>query len=188
MLKNKKNQELWKIYTDIPLPNWPIITRWGTWVSCAIYISNNRNNIKKILNSLEKSYYNEIKKYVNCSELNFELDEIGYFDFIPEKIKLLEGNKIDLHSSLNIYLSVRNNLKNEEYINEFDRIYSKNYGLKWVVENFLNKNIETLGVYKWLPITSVDAERSFSKYKNIYSDLRTSLASETIYKMFLIMN
>lgn len=74
LLKNKKNQELWKIYTDIPLPNWPIITRWGTWVSCAIYISNNRNNIKKILNSLEKSYYNEIKKYVNCSELNFELD------------------------------------------------------------------------------------------------------------------
>lgn len=100
----------------------------------------------------------------------------------------MEGNKIDLHSSLNIYLSVRNNLKNEEYINEFDRIYSKNYGLKWVVENFLNKNIETLGVYKWLPITSVDAERSFSKYKNIYSDLRTSLASETIYKVFLIMN
>ncbi len=41
-IKNKTNKALWKSKTNIALPNWPILTRWETWIICGIYLLQNK--------------------------------------------------------------------------------------------------------------------------------------------------
>jgi hypothetical protein len=44
-----------------------------------------------------------------------------------------------------------------------------------------------ISAYKFAPVTSVDVERSFSIYKNILSDNRTSFSPENLEK-YIICN
>ena len=38
----------------VSIPPWPVLTRWGTWISCGLYVANNFSAIKNFVDGLEE--------------------------------------------------------------------------------------------------------------------------------------
>ncbi len=53
LIKNKDNNERWEKMTKLSLPKFPILTRWGTWISCSVFIYKNFDKIKRFLISIK---------------------------------------------------------------------------------------------------------------------------------------
>jgi len=46
--------EIYKgILPSVPLPSAPVLTRWGTWMETAFFISNHFDGLRKVLEKLE---------------------------------------------------------------------------------------------------------------------------------------
>ena len=63
------------IASDIPQPPQPIVTRWGTWISAAIYYASNSLSITKVVNALEDEGLSIVaaKKLLESSEVKNDL-------------------------------------------------------------------------------------------------------------------
>ncbi len=179
---------LWKRITKIPIPKQPILTCWGTWIECGVILSENRNQIFSFLKSLDKKYENEVCKFFDNQILLNDLNNVKFYISLPKKIKLLEKNGTTIENQLNLFQSIYKNLQNNEDGKEFQRILDKNIDLKYFLSCLEEKNLEVLGYYKWLPISTAEVERSFSKYNQIFTNQRMNLKPETLYKMFLLLN
>lgn len=81
---------------------------------------------------------------------------------------------------------------------KLQEVFKKNPGLdelKTIAEIHTGKNTENyisltpneIAAFKWAPVTSVDVERSFSRYKNILSPDRRNFTFENL-KMYVISN
>jgi hypothetical protein len=53
------------------------------------------------------------------------------------------------------------------------------------VENF-EMEVSLVPQFKYAPVTSVDVERSFSQFKNLFSDRRRSFSVQNIEKHLII--
>lgn len=53
--KNKENQKIYYNSTNLPLPKYPVITRWGTFIDFNIFIFQNRDKIKLFIENLPNS-------------------------------------------------------------------------------------------------------------------------------------
>ncbi len=71
---------------------------------------------------------------------------------------------------------------------EFQRYLNKNANLKYFLDCLEEKNSEVLSFYKWLPISTAEFERSFSKYNQIFTNQRMDLKPEKLFKLFLLLN
>ncbi len=79
-------------------------------------------------------------------------------------------------------------LKNSEYYNRFEKILLKNPDFEYFKNFQTMKSKEDGKFFSFVPLTSVEVERSFSKYRDILSD-KKSLSIETIEKyLFLYFN
>ncbi len=87
---NTKNKILWKETTALPLPKLPIDTRWGSWMSFLCFIKNNKDQIDNYIGRLKYFSYNNLKDLWTSSKFKNELDDICRYEFISEKIILLE--------------------------------------------------------------------------------------------------
>ncbi len=81
-----------------------------------------------------------------------------------------------------------NSLQINSDINEFERILSKNRDLKKFLEFYWNNDSNKMKYFRWLPISTANVERSFSRYKSILTDKRTNFKPETVFKIFLLLN
>jgi hypothetical protein len=52
LIKNKLNQNIFREETLLPIPKFPIITRWGTWLEFVVYLYTNFNLIKSVVTKL----------------------------------------------------------------------------------------------------------------------------------------
>ncbi len=75
-----------KNITGLKLPDWPIITRWGTWLTCANYLSLNKSKVFKFIESVQIRYITEVTKIQNSTKLDNELRKELSYKNISKKI------------------------------------------------------------------------------------------------------
>lgn len=191
-------------YPDLPLPPSPVITRWGTWLSAVEFYANHFDKIKDIVKDLpdDSASVKALKTLVSSAELprNLAFLTLNY-TFLAAKLKEMQEKNSSLRQSLQ-YLddiesklfSVRGNV-GKSVIEKFKSVIGKNpdleklKGISAVLEGndaddhddpTLGLNPAEIASFQFAPITSVEAERSFSMHKFLLSDRRHGLTPENL--------
>jgi len=126
---------------------------------------------------------------------------------LSDSITQLETFGLSLHQSIKIVQDVENTIQQAEnrvgrtrYKKKLKSGLDKNTGFKTVTtiskilngEKVLNQNFpddlnnSDIAHFQFAPITSVDVEKSFSKYKNLLSDNRRSFTMENIKHALIV--
>lgn len=128
------------------------------------------------------------------------------FGTLSDSITQLETFGLSLQHSIKIVQDVENKIQQAEnrvgqdIKKKLKSILNKNTGIKTMTtiskilngENVLNQNFpddlnnSDIAHFQFAPITSVDVERSFSKYKNLLSDNRRSFTIENIKHALIV--
>lgn len=196
----------YKEMCDLPLPPTPILTRWGTWIISALFLSQNFTILNSIIQSFDPNDSISIKKSQDLFSNSVIKQQLSYiqsnYSQLPTEITKLEYQGLTLCKSLDIF---NNSIKNinivegnigEQVNHKLSSVLHKNVGLKILNEiasvhrgTFLNLTLEPniIAVMKFAPISSCDVERSFSLYKNILTDNRTNF-TESNLEMYVISN
>lgn len=89
-----------EILPGVSLPPEPILTRWGTWLSAALYYAEHFEKIKEVVNALDVNEATAISKALKilqskeiCGALAFL--RANFSDF-PNSIEKLESSKLEL--------------------------------------------------------------------------------------------
>lgn len=195
---------------DIALPPQPIITRWGTWLNACMYYCENFKIIKQIVQSFDSEEAASIKIAQDMlSEPNIE----GSLAFIKSNFALLTATITSLEKmgeemvdSISLIKRVETSLSNTRgeiatgIASKLKKGLDKNTGYKTLCkisdilsgENYSMDGIEEdltaneLPHFKYAPITSVDVERSFSRYKNLLADNRRSFTFDNLRMTFVV--
>lgn len=203
--KAPRRIEIYKAkYPDLPLPPSPVITRWGIWLSAVEFYANHFDKIKDIVKDLpdDSASVKALKTLVSSAELprNLAFLTLNY-TFLAAKLKEMQEKNSWLRQSLQ-YLddiesklfSVRGNV-GKSVIEKFKSVIGKNpdleklKGISAVLEGndaddhddpTLGLNPAEIASVQFAPITSVEAERSFSMHKFLLSDRRHGLTPENL--------
>lgn len=209
-LKAPYRRECFKsIAPSVALPPKPVITRWGTWLNACIYYSENFQTVKSIVNNFDAEDAASIKIAQNA----FSSDKIegnlafikSNFSILSSTITSLEKQDLELIDAISYIDKVSTVLKKargkvgQSIIAKFNKVLEKNYGFQTIrkIALILTGEMATFEIeeelsvsdsvfFKYAPITSVDVERSFSRYKNLLSDKRRSFTFENIKKHLII--
>lgn len=171
----------------------PVITRWGTWLAAASYYAKHYFAVKSVVNTLNSREAIAIKKAKRIFAIASVEEEVKFihtqFSEITNSIQHLQNPNLPLQSSLNIINKTMNKLTKVRLHPKGKQIYLKlrsvlksNPGYETVrmmnkviqneeVETTSKVNKNTLQHFeqcKYLPITSVDVERSFSHFDFLY--------------------
>jgi len=191
LLKNKKNQEIFKTKTNINIPSWPIITRWGTWIKFSVWIFNNFDKINDFImliaqtsgNNIDKEMHNELK----TKEIEQELKFCNKMGFLVDYIINLENESKTTESQIEIIKNVIARIKSENiYYKRFFSICSKNPDLEWFLNYNSLKCKNEDKIYAYVPLTNVQVERSFSMYRDILSDKRKNFITDNLEKYIIL--
>jgi len=194
----------------IPLPPEPIITRWSTWLNAVNYYCEHFLHIKNVILQLDSDdalAIKNTKKLVENPEIEENLIYIkSNFGFLATEITRLETSGMLLSESVCCIEKVKQQIKQalektgEMVTKKLDDVLNKNSGFKilTIISNILkgekvlreelpeDLTCDDLIHYKFAPITSVDVERSFSKYKHILSDRRRKFLFENLKKVLIV--
>lgn len=207
-LKSPSRIQIFKdLVPDLALPPQPVLTRWGTWISAAIYYANNLTAFKEIVNSLDEDSSSSIKcvkKLLQKKSIESDLVFIASnYYMLPDSINAMEKRNETLENSLKIVenavskiASVRGT-KGCAIREKCDRVFSANSDLDTIKriekcitgnegQNLTNIKPENMLCFKYAPITSVEVERSFSKLKYILSDRRQNFTADNLKKVLVI--
>ena len=196
-----------EVAPDLKLPPQPIITCWATWLKAANYYAINFDVIKEIVCSFDKEEALSIdlsQKCLNDERVRSELIFIhANYGFLIELIKKLETRNLILNDSIKLVNEAVEKVtqvpsqKGEAIKEKLNYILNKNKGFEKLVkinqilngesQMNLKYSIEEMSAFKYAPITSCEAERSFSVFKSILSEKRTSFNFENL-KMYLFVN
>lgn len=191
---------------ELSLPPQPVLTRWGTWISAAIYYSNNLDKIREVLHAVsedEVASVREVKKLLYHEELSNDLAFITtHYSVLPEAILKLEKKGDTLVSSMAIFEDAVKQLlqapgeKGSSVSEKCKRVLSANVDIEKIkkIRDVLKgeSSVSTgmcpseISCFKFAPITSVEVERSFSMMKNILSDKRLSMTVDTLKKHLVV--
>lgn len=195
---------------NIPLPPQPVLTRWGTWIIAAVYFCEHFEILKDIISGLNRDDATSIEKaqdLFNDSDMKLNLIYIyANFGTLPISITQLETSGLSLHDSIQIVKEVENKIQQaenrigQEIKKKFKSVLDKNSGFitlssiskvldgEATSSDSLPEDLTTsdLAHFKFAPITSVDVERSFSKYKTLLSDNRRSFNIENIKQTIIV--
>jgi hypothetical protein len=208
-VKCNSRVQKFKATLQIPLPPQPIITRWGTWIEAACYYAENFDSIKTfVCGSLvpeDAASIRQAQLILQKSNIRDDLLCItNNFRSLPETIRKLEANGLQLLDSLEILNSAGKTIDNinvpklESIRKKYHAVLAKNSGLSImkVVLSQLNGDTshealadvyaEDILCLKHAPLVSCEVERSFSKYKAIFRDNRNSFTFENL-KMHIII-
>lgn len=191
-------QVLKNMYPNLTLPPQPVITRWGTWLKAASYLSEHFHEISNVINCLNSNEALSIRKAKSAindeniqSDLNFINDN---FTIIQEALIKLQESKLSISDSLEIIDNIRCHLdwsSNKVIENKLEQVLERNPDYD-VIRGISEKVVKEIDIddndlfYKYAPLTSVDVERSFSIYKWILSIKRNRLNVENIEKLMVI--
>ncbi len=191
LVKNKEKQRLFLEVTNLSLPVWPIVTRWGTWLNFVGWLFSNFSVIKKFIETLATEYQttNEIEIFNMLKEDEFEREirEVVKLCFLSVEISKLESERLTTEEQSNIISAILSSLADMPfYTSRFEQILSRNSDLQFFRNFNLLESTETDKIYGFFPLTTVEVERSFSKYRDILTDKRKNLLIENLEKYLII--
>lgn len=130
----------------------------------------------------------------------------SYLGFIPAAIDKLQTRGLSLNAQIEIVEDVRTRLRSipgsrgNSLQVKADEVFTKNRGymtLRQLNDALISGTSDTptslptspviLSSYTYAPLTSVDVERSFSDYKQLLTDHRTSFGQQNIEKHLVVM-
>lgn len=192
-----------------PLPPQPVITRWGTWLAAAVFYAENflefKSVVLKIAEVDDALCVQKVHELLKTTNTGKDLAFIyANCKFLLKIIEDLERRGIALSENINIIDNLKTHVnqipgeKGNLLKNKLKHILEKNPGLADLCK--INKILQgdevdvmeeiepiALSSFKYAPITSVDVERSFSKYKTLLSDKRYNF-KEVNFEMLLVVN
>lgn len=176
---------------DVPLPPEPVVTRWGTWLSAAIYYESYLDSIKLVIDNMDDEGAASIiraKRAIALPNTKFSLNIIkSHFGFLTDILKKLQAGQMKLNDSLELLQIVEDkvNLLENPLLkvvkDKMNNVLRKNVGLAKVREIMQaikggqivdGYTYEEVLAFTFAPVTSVDVERSFSMYKGFSRDNR----------------
>jgi hypothetical protein len=206
-LKAPSRCDVYKQYMSCPLPPDVVITRWGTWLTAAIFYASHFENFSTVIHALpdDSKYTSNVKLLLQKDTLASDLAFIqAYLHFLPDVIRKLEGRGLGLNAQLAMVEDVQSKIallpgsRGVILKRKADSVFEKNTGLSLLRE--INDSLvhgtapppsmspALLSAYTYAPIVSVEVERSFSEYKALLSDRRMSFTSENIEKHLVVQH
>lgn len=209
-LKAPSRVQLFKeMAPEIPLPPQPVLTRWGTWLSAALYYAANFTKIQDIINCFaeeESTAVQIVRTIIQKKSLHRDLVFLAsHFVNFPTAITILENREGTLVNKLQTFDNVIDELRGikgkigEEIEEKCRKIVLANKELSRMqkialilkgdsmTEDIADINMETVPCFKHAPVTSAEVERSFSQLKYILSDRRLSLTADNLKKLLVVM-
>jgi hypothetical protein len=187
-IKNKNNQEEFIKNTQIKLPKFPVLTRWGTWIECASYIFKNYAILLNFFNSNPTIYCQLSIVFENETLIN-QLRFVNNCQFITEAINKLENEAIRTEEQVKILLKVISKVHEDNdvvLVKKMSALIKKNPDLNF----FLTYNAVTCGIeeklFEYVPLVSASAERSFSLLKILFTERRTNLTPDNLEKLLIL--
>lgn len=201
-LKEPAHVQLYKDrLPEVPLPPEPVLTRWGTCLYAVSFYQENFDQLKDVVASIDDSHtacVREAKCTFDCDTVYRDINFIHtHYSSLSKTIKCLENRGAPLHESLQFITNTILSLNavpgetGEKVKSKLDAVLDSNPGLKKIqsINEYLSGittslpdecSEQSVPVYKYCPITSVEVERSFSAYKLILVDNRKSWTPETL--------
>jgi hypothetical protein len=194
----------------LALPPQPIITRWGTWLDAANYYCTNYSEIENIFNTFDTKDSSSIKPVQELFSVTMSRN-LAYIKSnvcgISKSITRLETVGIQLCDAINIVKQTESELSQVqgEVANKVNAklqsVLERNPGYSTLckVSDILCGNGAELGgneqelsandltLFKYSPVTSCGVERSFSRYKLLFSENRRSFQVDNV-KMHVIIH
>lgn len=192
LIKNHENQSFFKESTNLKMPKFPIITRWGSWLNFSIYLSVNYNKICKFYSYLVEKRGNKYKRdldLIKSETFISELKLIKKHEIIIQSITKLESDTISTEEQIIIFKEAISVIDEEIIKIKLNCLMEKNPDLHFFIKYDSMRAVENDKKYAYVPLTTAAVERSFSNLKFILDDKRKSLTVENIERMlFLYFN
>lgn len=196
---------------DLPLPPSPCLTRWGTWLSAALYYAEHFEAIKETVGELDQrdaesiSVLNEI---FQNPELQTHLVFIkAHFTDIPVVLTKLQSRSLTAPAAWRLFSDVLHpffEIQLPKLQQKVRDVLQRNSGLLQLIpilqlldptcstlELSLGKapdlSVSALAAFNFAPLTTVDVERSFSRYKGLLRSDRTNFTEENLRKYMFVM-
>ena len=98
--KSAFRQQHYKTETQLPLPPKTVLTRWGTWISTAIFYSQNYQKVCAFINNSsinsKSKAVNSLKTLISLNDLSNQFIELSELEFLIESINKLEAGGLRL--------------------------------------------------------------------------------------------
>ena len=192
-----------EICPELALPPEAVTTRWGSWLNVVEYYAKNYEKVKQVIEKLDASdsaAVTKAKEIMHQPKLLLDHSFLSAnFTFLCAPLAELEQKDASLFNSLNILTTVENKVNSvkeavEKKISaKLEAVISKNPNLETIRlissticgEQLADEDLSKiklspaqLASFKYAPITTVDAERSFSIHKSMLSDRRRCMTVE----------
>lgn len=171
-----------------------------------MYYADNFNSFKEVVFDFSESDSQSIQ---DCQSLlkNPKIEQNlaflkANYNCVSGAIKKLETGGLTLVEALDVVHNFQSAISSvpgpigKKVLTKLESVLTKNTGLKvleQVSKILCGEIVESLEMqesllpkFKFAPITSVDVERSFSRFKNILSDRRRSFSVQTLEKHLII--
>ena len=166
---------------EINLPLYPVITRWGTWLEVSFFYCENFSIILEFIKKLsQKNNKNihELKKLVEDPEVFCQISSLKKYKFLTESIE--KGIKRDLNviQQFDIIEKVEKILEGAPLV-KLKKSLEKNSNLRNFIKN-IKTNLNCDQTFLYSPLTTIDVDRSFSKFKYLITDGRNRLSEKNV--------
>lgn len=195
-----------EVEPGLSLPPQPVTTRWGTWIEAVSYYAENYEKIVNIFHSFDEEDSAAVKTAKELLERgNLKTDLVflaANYGFFSKSIKKLETNGLELAAYIDIVNDAEIKVSSidckigRKIKTKMSNVLEKNRGFKTLKEisSCLSGQNSTVNEYtvseiiafKFAPITSVEVERSFSMYKNVFRANRQSFLFDNLSKIICI--
>lgn len=168
---------------NIQFPPDVIEIRWNSWLDAAFYYAKNFSVIKSFIASLdnESKVIEKLKEVIKDAKLEESLFEINKYVFLTGAITRLQKPGLTVEEQKTILSSVKTKLTGVQ-LDKLTRSLSKNPDVNFFEKLAVDEKI----LCNFVPMTSVDVERSFSIYRYILSDRRHSLTESNLAMLNVI--
>ena len=189
---------------DLALPPKPVVTRWGTWLQAAAYYADHFEEVKLVVDALDPNEAASITEVQNDFRNNDVRNYLTYikanFSNIPKIIQQLECRTLTAPDSWHIFCKLIESLPQTEVVQQkVKSVLARNKGLQCFLpilsiidpscpslsiqcKQVPNLQPVALAAYKYAPFTTVDVERSFSRYKNVLRSNRHGFSKQNLRK------
>ena len=190
LVKNRSNQQNFVERTGLCIPKFPILTRWGTWMEFSKFVFENFDFIRGFLLSLSPDKHSELAGIIEIIDswcLENELRIVYDHSFIPEAILKLESAELSVEEQIQILKDVIHRVEEKSlFYDRLKDILRKNPDITFFMKFNMLKAPQNEKFYSYVPLTTVDVERSFSAYRYILDDRRQNLKIVNIERLLAL--
>lgn len=185
LTKSHARRQKFSEICKLPFPPDVIEIRWNSWLNAAFYYANNFSVIKSFIVALDadSKAVEKLKNCIeeNCIQLEKSLFDINKYAFLTKAITRLQKHGLTVEEQMAVLSSVKGKLTGMQ-LDKLQQSLSKNPDV-----NFFEKlSVDEKIICNFVPMTSVDVERSFSIYRYILSDRRHSLTESNLAMLNVI--